>query len=203
MVMPYIIPVTMSTPQNSPQSTKPDNLEIVFETIKARLDLQLSQIGSIDGKVNFGLGSATLLTAATVALHNALDAALRDPVTKLPIAPRPIGLLGFTIQNPRPLIAWGSAIALLVYIGVVVFTFLAYRIRTFEVAGNPRTLMDKYLEQLDDRETKKDLAELMARNFVSNGKGIEAKVRWANWAMIFLGIEALVLLGLTYIQIQL
>ncbi len=172
-----------------------DSLDIVYEELKQRMATQNAQIAALDGKANFGLASASLLTAV-VALNAAVSTSQRIGTV------RPFSILWLDIADPVSEAGRLTTAAFAVYLAVILFSFLAYRIRPFQDVPDPKELMTKYLDQPRE-QTKRDLSGTRAVTFLDNEKQVKRKVRWSHLVILGLTVEAVLLMLLTLIQIRL
>lgn len=150
------------------------SLNLIYDEIKGRLAYQQAQIGSLDGKANFGLGSATLLTAGIATLHSTV--------------------------KPSPLVNILTVVAFLVYVFVLVFSFCAYRLRTWSVTPNPRQLLDDATDWPEEK-TRACLAQQRVEDFERNESEIAIKATWVRRALYALIAEGAVLLLIAIVHL--
>jgi hypothetical protein len=103
--------------------------DVIYEELRHRVALQLEQVDSLDGKANFVLGSASLLTAGVAALRNAAEPTAGQ-------APERWCVLGWNAEA-MTLVNIVIACAFAAFVGVVWCSFQAYRVRTFTVTPEP------------------------------------------------------------------
>jgi hypothetical protein len=151
------------------------SLDLIYDEIKGRLAYQQTQIGALDAKANFGLGSASLLTAG---------------ITALQTASRP-SLLGDVL----------TAGALAVYVLVIVFSFCAYRLRSWSVTPNPRQVLEDAAGCLEE-ETRARLAKQRVADFERNEREISIKAMWVRCELYALLAEGVVLMWIAIVHIR-
>jgi hypothetical protein len=182
------------------------SIDVVLDNAKRSLAIQDDQIKALDAKANFSLATATLLTTAIAAVNKsvldrttaaiqAADATARALAENKPV-PTPI-------SPPNPVVVqlafWLGIVAALVYLLVVVSSFMAYRLREYRLAPDATKLLWQHSQP--ELTTKRLLAGALAKYAVYNDKAIADKVAWTQRTLILLVMEAVLLLLLTATQI--
>lgn len=179
-------------PERTNGSGKPPSLDFIFDQVKSRSAVQDEQISALDRKSNFGLASATLLTAGIAGLYKILSSLSADSAAT--------GLSFFSISiNLAPVINFMVCAAGATYLAVVFTTYRAYKIRDFSVVPEPRSLVEKYLHKPEEH-TKEVLLSTLLEAFDNNEKLIGKKVFWTNWVLRSLFAEAILLLLMALLQ---
>jgi hypothetical protein len=168
-----------------------DNLDVILTYIKERTAAQTAQIAALDGKANFGLAAASLLTTGIASLHNV------DPgkQSALPLLPH----LAPSILLPAAGVVTGVAFA--TYIVVVYSAFQAYKVRGYMTVPDARVLLSEYWWK-SSFETKADLASTMAAAIEKNEPEVTVKARWVRIVTTSLLVEAVLLLLLLGLQLS-
>lgn len=173
----------------------PGSLDVVFEQVKSRMAAQDSQIATLDGKANFSLASATLLTAGVTGLQAAFSSAQETgPVNSFMV---------FGLNLPATAaISILTSVSLLAYVIVVFAAYQAYRVRDFKAVPKVQTLRDKYLQKTET-ETKTAMIDAWVEVFSRNEKLINNKLWWTNLVLFALAVEAFLLLLVTVVELAL
>lgn len=108
-------------------SPHPPSLDIVFQEVKERLNVQLQQVDTIDAK------AGTVLSVASLVMTLG---------TGLGVAARPQGIDGMSLA-----LVFASAVF---YASTMVFGFRGYWLRNFRRDPEPAPLRDGYLFQPPD-----------------------------------------------------
>lgn len=172
-----------------------ESLDVVFEQVEGRMAAQDAQISSLDGKANFSLASATLLTAGVTALQSAFSTA-QDAGT-----PNDFLVFGLSLP-PAVVVEVLMIVSLLAYVVVVYAAYQAYRVRNFKAVPKVRTLRDKYLQK-PEGETKKAMVDAWVEVFSRNEDLINNKIWWTNVVLFALALEAFLLLLMTTTELAL
>ena len=154
-------------------------IDIVYQELIDRAKGQQEHIKILDTKANFGLGSATILTAS-LALQQAAESASAQT-------------------------GWSGAVvvvALVAYLVVVISSFSAYRLRQVWVTPDPIVLTKEVVYETPDR-AKSALSVARAEALVNNEEIIRSKVFWTKNALAGLFVEALALLIIAVAQMAL
>src|SRR3712207_4742184 len=94
--------------------------KIVLDEIKGMLATQNARITALDGKANFGLASASLLTAGAINLKSTFfDAQQAERVTSWQI--------GSVVIEPQGLVGAFTVVVTLIYIWVVFSAYQGYK----------------------------------------------------------------------------
>jgi hypothetical protein len=143
------------------------SIDVVLDNAKRSLAIQDDQIKALDAKANFSLATATLLTTAIAAVNKsvldrttaaiqAADATARALAENKPV-PTPI-------SPPNPVVVqlafWLGIVAALVYLLVVVSSFMAYRLREYRLAPDATKLLWQHSQP--ELTTKRLLAGALA-----------------------------------------
>ena len=75
----------------------------------------------------------------------------------------------------------------------IVFSFSAYKIKSYRRDPEPRDLTEKYLRE-DDKEVKKQLIDNFIESFEENNTKIEEKGEYINYSLILLFVGLIVLI---------
>jgi hypothetical protein len=174
-----------------------ENLDVILTYIKERAAAQNAQITSLDGKANFGLAAASLLTTGVASLQAAFLAAQRlDAI-------RPTGGLLFPRLDPQilsPVASAFSVLAFATYIVVVFSAYQAYKVRAYTTVPNAKNLLNDYWTS-PAFDTKARLAATMAEVIEENEVQTDAKARWVRVVMRSLLVEAALLLVMLILQL--
>jgi hypothetical protein len=166
------------------------NLDVILAYIKDVAAAQTAQIAALDGKANFGLTAASLLTTGVASLHGV------DPsrTAGIPLLPH----LSPAILIPAASLVTGFAFA--IYLLVVFSAYQAYKVRTYTVVPNPSVLLKDYWNK-SPFDTKSTLAATLADAVSDNQKQAEKKATWVSVVMRSLLAEAVLLLALLVLQL--
>jgi uncharacterized protein HemY len=163
-------------------SGSPGSLQIVFDEVKGQLDAQAARVDTLDGKSNFGLASASLLTAGLISFQDAV----------------PIAEVSTTVK----MVYWVLVIsALITYVIVVVTAYYAYRVLPFKAVPAPKRLLEGYLNKPEE-DTKRALVTAFVEAFDQNEKLVQRKTQWTTAVLISLMVEAALLLIITIVQLS-
>ncbi len=177
------------------------SVDVVFDALRARLAIQLEQIKILDGKANFGLASASLLTAAVAGLRSSLATAQRAGEVEDWVIPNLLTVNPSTVVNVLVVAALGA------YLAVVLTAYNAYRVRTFKwVLGSDDGPNEDFLAVYMDRpavDTKEALSVAMSHAFKRNAQMVESKSRYVSLVLFSLIVEAFLLLLITVVQLAL
>jgi hypothetical protein len=173
-------------------ATRP-SLDIAYNLIKERLEIQRVQVAALDGKANFGLTSATLLTTGTVGIHTALATAQKTATYQFFV----IAELAIDITVIATVL---TIIAFIAYVCVVYAAYRGYQLRVFKTVPDPELLLSEYLNE-SEAKTKAVVVETMSVVFYENEELVKDKIRWVELSLASLVIEASLLLLLTLFQI--
>jgi hypothetical protein len=182
------------------------SIDVVLDNAKRSLAVQDDQIKALDAKANFSLATATLLTTAIAAVNKSVLDRTTAAIQAADTIARALSE-GKTpptyIPPPNPTAVqtafWLGIAAALIYVLVIVSSFLAYRLREYRLAPDAT----KFLWQHSQPEltTKRLLAGALAKYAAYNDKAIADKVAWTQRTLILLVTEAVLLLLLTATQI--
>jgi hypothetical protein len=75
----------------------------------------------------------------------------------------------------------------------IVFSFSAYKIKSYRRDPEPRDLTEKYL-RADDKTVKKQLIDNFIASFEENKTNIEEKGKYINYSLILLFVGLIVLI---------
>jgi hypothetical protein len=145
----------------------PPSLDIIFSEVSRRLDVQLSQVDTLDAK------AGTVISVASVVMT--LGAGL-------PIASSNSGI----DTVPLILLVAGAV----VYVAVMFFGFRGYWLRNFRRDPEPGPLRDRYLFQPADI-TKRRIIANMVQSFETNTPLIESKVWNIKVAILLLAAQTM------------
>lgn len=170
------------------------SLDVIYDLIRARVADQNAQISALDNKANFSVASSTILiTAATN---------LRTTSSTRRVTASGNDQFGTFSINPSLAVNLLTASALIVFLALVTFAFLAYRLRTYEVVPEPHALLEKYLD-LPPADTKEVIAETLAIVIDRNRAKIAGKARWTQRVIACLMVQAVVLALMAVVQFSL
>lgn len=151
------------------------SLSFGLELMRDKLSHQMAQADAIDTKAGFVLGSSSLITDILVAWH-------RLPVT----APS--------------IVQWLPAIAIIVYIAVVVSSAFAYFMRKYGVPPKPVKMRDEYL--FWEREKAEDeISHGMVLAWLYNNQTIGTKLHWLQTAFLVFGLQIVVLAAIIIVEV--
>ena len=151
------------------QLPHPPSLDIVYEEVKERLDIQLHQVDTLDAKAGTVLSVASLVMTIAAGLQATMP---REDLDGWPL----ILLLAGTIF----------------YAFAMLFAFRGYWLRNFRRDPEPRPLRDLYLFQSADF-TKRRVTANRIESFELNSALLESKVWNIKAAIILLVIQTLTL----------
>ncbi len=192
-MLPSHVPKDEATP------TIPPSLDLAFEEAKRLIAAQDAQLAALDGKANFGLGSATLLTAGVAALRSSMNNV--EEAAQVSGQPNMLTVRSFEVDWLT--VANGLTIAALgVYAWVVLSALSAYGLRKYENAPDPQKLLARFLNK-PEHETKRKIVEELADAFATNAEHAAAKVKWTRRVIWGLLAEAVVLVGIAAVQFAL
>jgi len=175
--------------------TIPPSLDLIYDLITGRIVEQNTQIAALDGKANFGLGSATLLITAATGLRAGLVTARQAGRTG------DITVLSLAI-NPTRLVDWLTLGAFVAYLLVITCAYNAYALRRYTIVPEPEPLQRKYMGE-PAHKTKETVVAGLTKAFGENEALVGRKVAWTRWALRALFLEALLLLLMTVVQLAL
>jgi hypothetical protein len=175
-------------PTSSSESPAWPNLDECYELTKETLGAQLAQAHTLDSKASFVLTSASVLTAAALALHQA--------VTNV------AGSVASSTQPEAPAVAAKvfGILGVLAYVGVVYTSFRAYTLRSYAGPADPRQLKEKYVN-MDVKLAKAAIFSTMVESYTSNSMVLERKVLWTRYALYALVAEAALVALITLVEI--
>lgn len=169
------------------------SLDVVYEEVQDAIAAQNERLKTIDTKANFGLVAGTLLTAGVTGLGRALVEAGN-------IVASPRWLIGDNTLHASQVVDAVTVLSLLAYAAIAVCAYVAYKLRTFKEAPQPQRLIEKYVYE-DPNITKAAITKQRAKNYENNETQIELKAKWTNLAMVFLIVEAFLLLVIAVVQV--
>lgn len=158
------------------QPTHPPSLEIVYQEVKERLDLQLHQVDTLDGK------AGTVLSVASVVMTLAAGLQVSDNREALQGWPLVLLLAGTTF-----------------YAFTMLFGFRGYWLRNFRRDPEPGSLRDRYLFQPADF-TRRRITANMIQSFEVNRDLVESKVWNIKASIILLAVQTLTLVAALVLQ---
>lgn len=147
------------------------SLDVVFDLTRDQLSFQMSQVDGLDTKAGFVLASASLLTGALATWH-------------VPATTSYSPFIATFIQH-IPLIS------ILIYLVVIVTSFMAIMVRTYEYPTAPTQLRELYLHW-PEQATKRKMRANIEAAYIRNEEKIKGKTRWTLAAFGALAIEALI-----------
>ncbi|MEA2514734.1 MAG: hypothetical protein QOJ59_4223 [Thermomicrobiales bacterium] len=170
-----------------------DSVDVLYEEMKRSEDAQSAQISALDGKANFSLGSATLLTTGVAALRTALESSNGTD---------PGGTLDLLLIEPSAATVtnWLVISSVVAYLVVLISSYKAYTLRGYSLVPQPQTLIDEYKGE-EGPFTKARLAAARASAIAENAPTINSKVTWTRRALRSLFIEGVLLLAITLVQL--
>jgi hypothetical protein len=179
----------MSVPSQSP--TEPltwPNLDECYLLTKEALADQLAQSRALDSKASFVLTSASILTAAALALHQAVAGlAGTGAVATLP---------GGLVVLAKVL----AVLAVLAYLAVIYTAFRAYTLRSYDGPADPRQLASKYVD-MDSELAKATLFATMVKSYGENSTVLDQKVAWTRYALYALFGESILIALITIVEL--
>lgn len=167
---------------------KKPSLNLAFDLIRERLNALREDSKSLDDKANFAQGSATALMSAAliiqaVLVQNHTNCAMFGLFRGMPqVANSILPLLPLLIP----------------YVGVILLGIRAGRLNVYLQSPKPDTLQD-YLEQ-DESRTKEVLLRSMVYAYAVNEQTLKRKSKWVTYTLIFLTIEAFMLVPVLLLQ---
>jgi hypothetical protein len=175
-------------PTSSSESPAWPNLDECYALTKEALGAQLAQSHTLDSKASFVLTSASVLTAAALALHQAVtnlagSVAASSQPEALAVTAKILGILG-----------------VLAYVGVVYTSFRAYTLRSYAGPADPRQLEEKYVD-MDVQLAKATIFSTMVESYTTNSAVLERKVLWTRYALYALLAEAALVALITLVEI--
>jgi hypothetical protein len=208
------------------EATPPTNsIDVVFALMQGRIAEQNTQIGTLDGKANFALGSAKSAHrrggGAPRGAHRIeagpgdRAAAWRGPPdaerSGPPALPTDLGATNWLLFRASPYTVADvlAALAVVTYVAVIGCAIQAYQLRRYTAVPEPKDLIAGYLGDgaaRPDRSpeyTKERVARTLCDAFYDNVPALDAKIRWTKAAIWSLAAEAVVLVLLTLAQSRL
>lgn len=179
------------------------SLDLLYDEIQGRIAAQDAQISGLDSKANFGLASATLLTAGVTGLTKTIDEVQR-PAEGSPassIQPAIVDLWVVGEFKATGVVDALTIVSLVVYVLVIAFSFLAYRVRHWHVTPNPQQVLHE-ASWWPEEQTKATLAVKRADDFRLNEEKVLSKARWVRLALAALMVEAALLLTIALVQVR-
>lgn len=152
------------------QEEKPKSLEIVYTEIKSRLDKQSEEIDTLNQRASVLLGFVTLLMSLLAGFTTTV---------KVPDLPG---------DSLIPVLL--TLIAAILYIHILIFAYLGYKIQTYRRDPEPRPLRDGYLIK-NEETTKRQVISNFIDSYETNAKHISKKKNMLNKAYILFIIEAI------------
>jgi len=168
------------------------SLNLAFDISQTLFAAQSQRINAIDTKANFVFGAATGLVGTGLIMQSVLLAdhsqiACTSTLKFLRVFP-------LLVQRSLPLL-----LLLFVYIFVLSFAYISYRIRDFQETPNLGVILQNYLDK-DEKETKAVVFQMMVNAYERNEHLISKKATYTNSAFVFLLIEAAMLVVLIVFQ---
>lgn len=157
------------------------SLDIVFTLTKERIEAQLAQVDAIDAKINFILGAATAVISAGLLVQGLTSSAH-------------CSLLTNKLLQSLPIIALFTS-----YLLTALLAFFAYRLNTYKGVALPETLFDQYLSE-PINTTKAEVSKYMVEAYKHNNRLIKRKAFCAQFSLIALFIEVVVLASVVLLQ---
>lgn len=166
------------------------SVNVVCDVVDYRLKEQEEKIKALDTKAGFVLGSASLLITGLAGLQKTVF----DMSTYLAVKH-----LVFDYAS-KATIAGLTILAVVAYFALVVASYHAYKIREYLTLTRVDEFRDKHIDLPED-EAKRALIDTRVGIVISNNPIIERKALAAQWAVRFLGLEALVVALLAIFQV--
>lgn len=188
---------------SNPQNYDFPSLDLAFDLAKEQIASQMNQVDALDTKANFILGSATTLLAAALVLQAVILTVQKSPPTQptTPISAHPVSQPTYcSLIANRPLVLSPLVILLIVYLILMMISFMAYRLRGYQQTPDPETMYRKYLN-VDATKTKAFIFRTMVAVYQGNKKTIGRKAFWVTTAFVALGIEVVVLVLVLFVQV--
>ncbi|MDP2674200.1 MAG: hypothetical protein Q8Q00_04740 [Dehalococcoidia bacterium] len=154
----------------------PPSLDVVYQEVKERLDIQLHQVDTLDAKAGTVLSVASLVMTIAAGLQATVG---REDLHGWPLI----------------LLLAGA----LFYAFAMLFAFRGYWLRNFRRDPEPKPLRDLYLFQAPDF-TKRRLTANRIQSFELNSQLIESKVWNIKAAIILLAVQTLTLVMALVLQ---
>lgn len=151
------------------------SMRLGLDLMRDRLSLQMDQADAIDTKAGFVLGSSSIVTGVLVAWH------------RLP-------------SNAPGIVQWLPAIAIAVYIVVVVLSAFAYFVKKYGVSPDPVKMRDKYVFWKPE-EVEDELFHGMVVAYLHNGRTIGTKLHWLQTAFIAFGLQIIVVAAIIVVEV--
>lgn len=183
------MPKDDTSPRHSNREDDFPSLDLLFELVKDRIAVQRWQVGGLDNKANFVLGSATALISAALLLQAVLIQ-IRSQTAWLPSCPLPLH------QSLRllPLLA-----LLVVYLATMLSAFFAYIVREYKYPPDLDELYHSYLHR-EEKNTKLEVLRAMLDVYKENNKIICNKRFWTRTSFIVFAGEVTVLVLVLLVQ---
>jgi hypothetical protein len=150
------------------------SLSVLYDYAQNFIQQQLSQADALDTKASFVLGSASLLAAGVVAFQQALGS---------------VGASLKTHNYSEILVVAPTAASILLFLAVVICSWLAFSMRNYATIGHLRYMWNTYLTASED-ETKYRILSTLLSASDNNTKELNSKVRWTKIALGLLLAES-------------
>lgn len=146
----------MST--NYEMKTNYPSLDVAFQEVKARLEMQFQAISALDTKASIVLGFCGVILASSF----------------------------WSLQNSgQTLCIWLTMSPLLLVFIAAIFSLIAYRVVEYRRDPEPRPLVENYLGKKSD-ETAKQILDNWVISFEENKRKIKRKVKLVRLSFLFL-----------------
>jgi len=184
------------------------SLELAFNLTKELITAQLARVDGLDNKANYIKGAATALVGTALVLQSTLLSSHQGSYCSLSmpyfflvfpgsvkIIPNFLNLMPPLLQRAIPILPLLITFLIVLYISHQAYKIMDY----YDVAANPKTLFDSYLEE-PLIITQIDVFKRMMNNYEQNRKRIDRKALWVSHALFWLEIEAVALVLLLFYQ---
>lgn len=178
--------------QTKEHSNKFPSLDLAFEISQNLIVAQQQRINAIDTKANFVFGAATGLVGTGLIMQSVLLTNYSQAVCSGTL--KFLNILPLSVQRSLPLL-----LLLFVYIVVLYFAYISYKVRDFHETPDLSVILQDYLDK-DERETKAVVFQSMVNAYERNEYLISKKAAYTNSAFVFLMIEAAMFVVLIVFQ---
>jgi len=137
----------------------PETMKLVYDEMQGWVALQDAQISTLDGKANFGLGSATVVAAVLTFVQDAVGQDIADG------------------SRAWWLVRGVVALALAIYAWTVWAAFKAYQVRSFKTSPNAMILIQEVARMPPDAAMA-SLSWERASDIEQNASKIDEKACW-------------------------
>ena len=149
---------------------KPESLNLIFQEVKDRLNQQFDQIETITSRAAFVMGFASLVLSSLLSIRRAIGSITDCKIVYF-------------------------VLAVILYVIVLVFAYLAYDLKAYRRDPEPAPLRDKYIDKSDHFTRRKVLSNFI-QSFEQNKVMISKRLLFLRISIYSLFVLVLYLLFL-------